>query len=247
MTKENVSKPWINFEAGALSRSLEKSSVLPFSSAVSPFLFDLKSSDLEGPLTQFQYVVNERDDILKLIASINSKVEVNQLATDKVEKAFDRWWPDLRDLLAKIPSETPLSVEPKTPPRKPEEILDELLELVRAQQRLMMSKDDTASLLASLGASIRADLVQSLRQGGFGLGFGTSFGQPVTLQSLLGQGVLSPDVLNATTVVQKLPGPATTVAVRTTATPVSEANKEQEKEQERKRRPVISRKPARRD
>src|ERR1700676_413043 len=77
VTKENAGKPWINFEAGALSRSIEKSTVLPFSSAVSPFLFDLKSSDLEGPLTQFQYVINEQNDIRKLVSSINNKVDVN--------------------------------------------------------------------------------------------------------------------------------------------------------------------------
>ena len=247
VTKENVGKPWINFEAGALSRSIEKSTVLPFSSAVSPFLFDLKSSDLEGPLTQFQYVVNERGDILKLIASINSKVEDKQLAPDKLQKAFDRCWPDLESKLTKVSNEGLLSTEPRAPARKPDEILTELLELVRSQQRLMMSKEDTASLLASLGASIRADLVQSLRQGGFGLGFGTSFGQPVTLHSFASQGVLGPEALNATTVVQKLPGPTTNVAVRTTGARMSTASKEQQKEQPNKGKPVVSRKPARRD
>lgn len=221
ITKENVGKPWINFEAGALSRSIEKSTVQAFSSAVSPFLFDLKSSDLEGPLTQFQYVVNERSDILKLISSVNSKVEVNQLSPEKVEKTFERWWPDLRDALAKIATEGLVSSEPRTPARKPEEILNELLELVRSQQRLMVSKDDLVQLVASLSAPIRAEIAPGVRQSGFGPGFGTSgFASPGMFRSLLTHGVLYPEFNVNTTppaVAQTLPEPTAIVGVRTSA------------------------------
>jgi hypothetical protein len=196
VTKENVGRPWINFEAGALSRSIEKSTVLPFSSAVSPFLFDLKSSDLEGPLTQFQYVVNERSDIFKLISSINGKVDVNQLQAEKVEKAFEKWWPELQTVLTKISAEMPVSAETRVPPRKPEEILEELLELVRTQQRLMVSKDDVATLISS----VRSDILQSLGGGGI-------FGGVTALRNLVGH---SPEVGVGTTVVQTgVPGPTT--------------------------------------
>lgn len=154
VTKENINKPWLNFEAGALSKTIERSSASPFSTAVSPFLFDLKSSDLEGPLTQFQYVVNERDDISKLTASINAKIEVNQLSAEKLTKSFERWWPDLAQVLNKISSEQTAKPEPKKPARKPDEILDELLELARSQQRGSASKDDISSLAATLRLEI---------------------------------------------------------------------------------------------
>jgi hypothetical protein len=203
VTKENVGRPWINFEAGALSRSIEKSTVLPFSSAVSPFLFDLKSSDLEGPLTQFQYVVNERADIFKLISSINGKVDVNQLQAEKVEKAFEKWWPELQTVLTKISAEMPVTAETKVPPRKPEEILEELLELVRTQQRLMMSKDDVATLISS----VRSDILQSLGGGGI-------FGGITALRNLVGH---SPEVGVGTTVVQA-GGPEPTTVRRRIAT-----------------------------
>ncbi len=180
VTKENVGKPWINFEAGALSRSIEKGTVLPFSSAVSPFLFDLKSSDLEGPLTQFQYVVNEQADVFKLIVSINSKVDTKPLPADKLEKAFDRCWPDLkRELEAIATNETPASLAAKTPTRKQEDILDELLELMRTQQRLMLSKEDIGPLLSSLVATIRSD-IQTLGQQSI-----LRFREAPSLQSLL--------------------------------------------------------------
>jgi hypothetical protein len=56
VTKENIGSPWINFESGALSREIGKS-------FVTPFLFQLKPSDIQGPLAQFQAVVNEKDEI----------------------------------------------------------------------------------------------------------------------------------------------------------------------------------------
>ncbi|MCU1240996.1 MAG: hypothetical protein JWO71_1722 [Candidatus Acidoferrum typicum] len=179
LTKENVSKPWINFEAGALSRSIEKTTLVAFSPAVSPFLFDLKSSELEGPFTQFQYVVNERDDIYKLVSSINGKVDVNQLSAEMIDKAFEKWWPELQTALARIAAEVPATVT-KTPTRKPEEILDELLELVRAQQRLMISKEDLSSSFGSL----RGDIVQALGGSIFGSGLGAT--GMVNFRSLLG-------------------------------------------------------------
>src|SRR5687767_11959277 len=47
MTKENLAAPWLIFEAGALAKTLDRSFVCPF-------LFDLKPSELKGPLVQFQ-------------------------------------------------------------------------------------------------------------------------------------------------------------------------------------------------
>ena len=65
VTRANIDAPWINFEAGALSKTIERSSV-------APFLFDIKRSEVQGPLLQFQSTVNEKDDVFKLIASLNS-------------------------------------------------------------------------------------------------------------------------------------------------------------------------------
>jgi hypothetical protein len=189
LTKENVNKPWINFEAGALSKSIEKGTGVQFSSAVSPFLFGLKSTDFEGPLTQFQYVQNEKNDIFKLVSSINGKVEANPLPTEQLERAFTKWWPDLENALAKIANVGRADKKSETPTRTPEEILNELLELIRAQQRLMLSKDDIFPALAS----IREEIAQLFRQpfgfGTFGSGvYGGNVygGQPLTVRSFVG-------------------------------------------------------------
>ena len=50
VTPYNVNKPWMNFEAGALSKIVG-------SSFVAPFLFRLDRSGLKGPLLQFQVTV----------------------------------------------------------------------------------------------------------------------------------------------------------------------------------------------
>jgi hypothetical protein len=58
VTRDNIAAPWVNFEAGALSKALEKS-------RVSPFLFGVKRSDVHGPLLQFQSTILEKEDIFK--------------------------------------------------------------------------------------------------------------------------------------------------------------------------------------
>ena len=132
VTKENLNAPWVNFEAGALSKIIEKS-------FVTPFLFDLKRSDVQGPLLQFQSTVFEKDDILKLLKSINNRsLEPEKLTDEKLAKAFEVWWPQLGENLKALkgaddePAKAPGKTKDKTP-----EILEELLELSRTQQRLI--------------------------------------------------------------------------------------------------------------
>lgn len=43
VTKENLEAPWLSFKAGALSKTMEKS-------FVTPFLFDIKRSEVQGPI-----------------------------------------------------------------------------------------------------------------------------------------------------------------------------------------------------
>ena len=56
---DNLTAPWIHFEAGALSKTLDKS-------YVTPFLFNVPRSSVEGPLVQFQSVLNDQQDIFKM-------------------------------------------------------------------------------------------------------------------------------------------------------------------------------------
>ena len=131
VTRENLNAPWIHFESGALSKSIDKANV-------TPFLFEVKRSEVHGPLLQFQSCIFEKDDVLKLLRSINARLKEGEvLREDSLKKAFEVWWPHLESVLkalpsARVDSETTTKKGPKQP-----EILEELLELVRNQQRLI--------------------------------------------------------------------------------------------------------------
>ena len=57
VTKDNLESQWLNFEAGALSKTLDKVKVCSF-------LFDLKPSEISNsPILQFQMTNVDRDDI----------------------------------------------------------------------------------------------------------------------------------------------------------------------------------------
>jgi len=86
ITRENYKEPWINFEAGAISKAID-------ASYVSPFLFDIDPALIQGPLQQFQFTVNDKDDIFDLIRSINNRLDFKQQLTYQVLKGeFDTWW-----------------------------------------------------------------------------------------------------------------------------------------------------------
>lgn len=125
VTRENASSPWINFEAGALSKEIEKSLVVPF-------LFGLKTSDIEGPLTQFQGVVNEEQEIAKLLTSINdAQPEPQQLDKMVLNDSFQLRWPKLKERLDEIAHDQAHRPTPRT--RDTHEVLEELLNLARTQ------------------------------------------------------------------------------------------------------------------
>lgn len=132
LTRDNLTAPWLNFEAGALAKALEKS-------YVAPFLFDLKPSDVEGPLEQFMFVLNEENDIYKMITDINSTLgSEDRLEDVPLRKYFDKWWPHLsKDLRAIHEDQQTKEPREEKTRRDPNEILEELLDLARTQQRLI--------------------------------------------------------------------------------------------------------------
>lgn len=137
VTKDNHEAPWITFEAGALSKMLEKS-------RVSPFLFNLKRSDLQGPLLQFQSTINDKDDILKLVISINKNSgEDHKLEDERLKKIFEVWWPELNLGLEKISRTLSVGTNKESSEKKGvSEILEELLDLARIQQRILSSPQE---------------------------------------------------------------------------------------------------------
>ena len=122
LTRANLQAPWIMFEAGALSKNLDKSKVCPI-------LFGVEHSDLQGPLVQFQASRFEKDEIKRVVKMINNELE-DSLASGVLDIVFDKWWPELDQ---KVNNEMISLSEPTVnTPRPKGDILEEVLALVRA-------------------------------------------------------------------------------------------------------------------
>ena len=138
VTRENIDAPWLMFEAGALSKTMDKS-------FVSPFLFDIKRSEVDGPILQFQSTIFEKEDLKKLVATLNKACDKNGLTDERLNKAFEVWYPTLKEDLEKLRDVDPLEQEAdgttglQTP--RTQEILEEILELSRINQKLIRNPD----------------------------------------------------------------------------------------------------------
>jgi len=128
LTPENLTEPWIIFEAGAASKKVEHTRVCPY-------LLALDSSEIRGPLAQFQVTKAEEEDTRKLLHSINKAVEQNEsrsLKENELDEIFNKWWPDLDKIISEIP---PPTLEAARPKREERDILEEILEIVRGLDR----------------------------------------------------------------------------------------------------------------
>jgi hypothetical protein len=124
LTPSNLHSDWILFEAGALSKTLQNTYVCPL-------LIGLEPSDVKPPLAQFQATKGQKEDILKLLKTLNGALAETALPEPHIEEAFEVWWPKLESQLRALPSE-----ETKTKAHRPDrELLEELLGLVRSQNR----------------------------------------------------------------------------------------------------------------
>jgi hypothetical protein len=130
VTKANVDSRWINFEAGALFKGVDSDV-----QRVSPFLVDLKPSELGDPLASFQATEPNLDSVTKLVKSLNTTGDL-RLRDDIMMDAITQWWPHLEQQLraareAIIPSQPEL-------PRDTHDMVEELLEVSRGIQRSIL-------------------------------------------------------------------------------------------------------------
>lgn len=150
VTPGNRRREWLNFEAGAISKSVGDQA-----NRVAPFLigFDSKS-ELTGPLSRFQAVQPKQAEMLKLLQSLNNTLTAPRPIAD-VQEALDVWWPKFEVSYQAIEQ----SVE--SPPRKRRsdtDKLDEVLDLLRALGRDLTSstsKREAVSTSAVMNSLIR--------------------------------------------------------------------------------------------
>ena len=88
ITPENQKEPWISFEAGALSKTIEKTYVVPYLIGMTPI-------ELEQPLKQFQAIEANEQDTWKLIETIHMASGDKTRTKSDLEEAYKMWWPKL--------------------------------------------------------------------------------------------------------------------------------------------------------
>lgn len=134
LTPENVKAPWINFEAGALAKTMD--------SRVSALMLGIETSDVKGPLSRFQNTRFEKEDFKKLVRSINRATD-KSLDPGVLDYIFDNMWPHLRTSLADIEEQLKKHFSDDTvvtgPERKEHDALQEMLYILRK----MDSKDNS--------------------------------------------------------------------------------------------------------
>ena len=126
VTSENLNSGWMHFEAGAISKSKDDAQVCPI-------LFNLRPTDLTGPLQQFQATVFSEEEMLKLMRAINAKLGDQALTDARLERQFSRWWPELEKQINSI-LEQQIAPSEK-PARSNRELLEEILTIVRESQK----------------------------------------------------------------------------------------------------------------
>lgn len=134
LTKDNISAPWVNFEAGAIAKSLD--------SRVSALMVNVKPSDIKGPISRYQATKFEKDDFFQLISSINKVLE-NPLDNLVLQNTFNAMW-------ALIENEASPIIEKYSKPMKSRKSdndifdtapLEEILQILRQQSAILSNPE----------------------------------------------------------------------------------------------------------
>jgi hypothetical protein len=132
LTKDNLNKPWILFEAGALSKNFGKANVCTI-------LFNLDNADITGPLTSFQATKFDKTDFKKLLITINNTGGESKLESAVLNDVFEMWWPKLAGKIKEILTTTTTDISNQ---RSEREILEEVLELTRINSKRLPRRSE---------------------------------------------------------------------------------------------------------
>lgn len=123
LTPDNLSAPWILYEAGALSKTLDaKTRVCTY------LLGGLRPQDVKPPLGMFQASVADKDDTRRFVDAINRALDAEPVPKSNLDALFEAVWPLLEKQLAVLPS--PDQLIDST--RSLDDMVAEVLDLTRA-------------------------------------------------------------------------------------------------------------------
>jgi hypothetical protein len=127
LTAESLNSPWIYYEAGALAKTKD--------ALVCNLLIDILPEAVQFPLAQFQHTTILKDDIKKLVESINGAVihaGEKGLSETLLERVFERNWTRLEQQLEGIQGSQFHDDQPP-PAEEPLDMFAEIIGLVLSQ------------------------------------------------------------------------------------------------------------------
>ncbi len=137
LTSENTNAPWVNFEAGAIAKTLD--------SKVAALMIDIKPSDIRGPLSRYQATKFEKDDVYQLICSINKTLEA-PLDDNILKNAFEAMWTAMEkeinnviNQFAQRNNKQKKGIGSEQPDNAP---IEEILQLLRKQNSVLSSPEN---------------------------------------------------------------------------------------------------------
>jgi hypothetical protein len=157
LTRSNLGKPWILFEAGAISKKRTKARVWTL-------LVGLEDQEIEPPLGLFQHTRANKSDVRKLVDSINEALGASggkSVSAKILDDAFEREWPRLAETFDQANG---LEDSPPPKARGVGDLLADVLGTVRAQQNeLVQLRADFRCWQLELYQSILAPRLQDLQ------------------------------------------------------------------------------------
>ncbi len=146
VTKDNLSSPWLHYEAGALSQKLPART----EPRVSPVLHKVPNDNLRDPLRLLQTTnLSDKESIYALLRSINENAQ-NKLPLSTLEVVFERAYGELRKKLDAIGEASKKKdpslegTEPQDSPPAVEEILYSMSQRLQQIETVLGGRESAA-------------------------------------------------------------------------------------------------------
>ncbi len=158
LTQENKNNPWVNFEAGALSKHVT-------TDRVSPLMLGVSISDIgEGPLSQFQATFFKKEDLYRLILNIAEQSGLDHLSRN-LKTYFEMFWAEFEGGINKVINDDVDNGATKVPDRLEAQLDDLGRQLNTIQYKLnnpkgLLPEHTLVRALAEAGS--KDDLAKSL-------------------------------------------------------------------------------------
>jgi hypothetical protein len=131
LTPENLTAPWLLFEAGSLSKTLDRDTRI-----CTYLLAGLEFTDVPLPLGAFQSTKAEQEDTYQMLRDVNRSLG-SPISEETLKGVFERMWPDLAAKLSTLP-EPGAKIPPK---REVKDMVEEILNLTRTVEMRGQSAD----------------------------------------------------------------------------------------------------------